>query len=380
MGMISVPYKSPPVKVAFLIGNGFDLGLGLKTSYRDFIKFYLDEDISSDLNEVQTEIIKKFKETIQQDLDSWGNAELEFGKVSFSALSDVLDVESVFSLCADDFQRNLCKYLRLQEQYFNNNYILNSFTSIFRDSLWNVIKRAPSIENILSATEHTATVSVNFINFNYTSTFDHLLNLTPAEKMYGINKFEENLICSLNEVIHVHGSLQRDDEMLFGVNDVNQIKDSTLFDMSELYGYGIKPMMANHITNASYALAKSIVEDSHVIILFGLSFGATDRVWWETIIGKVIRGTVDLLLCPFTAEPKNLTSLSQKIQVKKQEIVKLLRFTHYWNETDLMSRLIQQVGFLDLYGPYPDPENGESYYCDPLHLNYFKRHCIQHSN
>ena len=42
------------MKIVYLIGNGFDLNLGLKTSYRDFYKKYIKQKSNS-------EIVENFK-------------------------------------------------------------------------------------------------------------------------------------------------------------------------------------------------------------------------------------------------------------------------------------------------------------------------------
>lgn len=361
--------------VVFLIGNGFDLGLGLKTSYRDFIDFYLNKKEDDSLLNSEKEIIRTFKEQIKKDIDCWSDAELEFGRFHFSELIDTVDIENIFSTCADDLQRNLCKYLQQQEDRFAVGEKSDMLIKVFRKTLLEMVKRAPSLQNLFLMNKKDYVINFNFINFNYTSTFDQLAHPKGTETdelktLLGDSNF------LFFKAAHVHGGLQSSNDLLFGVNDVSQIKDPLLFSMSNAYGYGIKPMMATHTAN-SYASSKLIVEKAHVIVLFGLSYGATDKVWWEMILDKTFNKTADLILCSFTDSPTELTSPVKKIHAKKQEAIKLLKHTQYGTEDSTVSRLIECVNFLDLYGPHPDPENGKSYYCDPLHLNYFKRHCIQ---
>lgn len=52
------------MKVVFIIGNGFDINLGLQTRYEDFYKFYLGLDSSNDGIQV-----KKLKEHLKNDQD-----------------------------------------------------------------------------------------------------------------------------------------------------------------------------------------------------------------------------------------------------------------------------------------------------------------------
>ena len=62
------------MNVTFLIGNGFDLNLGLKTKYSDFITTYCAE------NDKDSDLIKKFKKNIHKNPDLWASAELAFGQ------------------------------------------------------------------------------------------------------------------------------------------------------------------------------------------------------------------------------------------------------------------------------------------------------------
>ena len=73
------------MNITFFIGNGFDLNLGLKTSFIDFIKIYKNE--SSD-----NEIIKNFKQKICENQELWSNAEVAFGKYT-ADFSDADDLQ-----------------------------------------------------------------------------------------------------------------------------------------------------------------------------------------------------------------------------------------------------------------------------------------------
>jgi len=61
------------MNITFLIGNGFDRNLGLKTTYSDFIKWYKKTP-------PKTDILKKFREYINDNEELWSAAEEELGK------------------------------------------------------------------------------------------------------------------------------------------------------------------------------------------------------------------------------------------------------------------------------------------------------------
>ena len=63
--------------ITYLIGNGFDIGLGLKTGYPDFINWYLSRPPQSpETAWLRSEILAK--------QEQWSDAEMAFGALKFS--------------------------------------------------------------------------------------------------------------------------------------------------------------------------------------------------------------------------------------------------------------------------------------------------------
>ena len=63
------------MNIVWMLGNGFDLNLGLKTSYKDFYEYYLNVE-SNDA------IVKQFKQDLSENLDTWADLEFVLGKYS----------------------------------------------------------------------------------------------------------------------------------------------------------------------------------------------------------------------------------------------------------------------------------------------------------
>ena len=61
------------MNITFLIGNGFDRNLGLKTAYSDFVSYYKGLDTTD-------ETLIKFHEHINENEELWSSAEEEIGK------------------------------------------------------------------------------------------------------------------------------------------------------------------------------------------------------------------------------------------------------------------------------------------------------------
>ena len=71
------------MNITFLLGNGFDIGLGLKTRYEDFYKQY------TKISSADSEIIINFKnDLLNEDLNyskeivDWSDFEKAFGQYS----------------------------------------------------------------------------------------------------------------------------------------------------------------------------------------------------------------------------------------------------------------------------------------------------------
>ena len=69
-----------------------------------------------------------------------------------------------------------------------------------------------------------------------------------------------------------------------GVNDVNQINSGFLKNDAEFLDTFIKRRMNNSIGQRKTEHAQKLIEDSHIICIFGMSIGSTDKMWWEEIV------------------------------------------------------------------------------------------------
>lgn len=87
---------------------------------------------------------------------------------------------------------------------------------------------------------------------------------------------------SLGSVLHIHGTLN--EEMILGVNDVEQVNSALLKNDTEFLDTFIKRRMNNSIGQRKTEHAQKLIEESHIICIFGMSIGSTDKMWWEEIV------------------------------------------------------------------------------------------------
>ena len=93
------------MNITFMIGNGFDRNLGLKTTYSDFIKWYKKTP-------AKTDTLKDFREYINQNEELWSAAEEELGR--YSAQFDA-GAGAAFYECHKDICEHLAEYLKGQQ-------------------------------------------------------------------------------------------------------------------------------------------------------------------------------------------------------------------------------------------------------------------------
>lgn len=315
------------MQITFLIGNGFDLNLGLETNYSDFLKDYqkvLDTD---------SELIKKFKYDILENKDLWSSAELAFGQYTKQFKTDGYDADA-FLKCYIDFCSALGNYLLAQEQRLNYTELKDVLTKDFVSSITNFLDghkefQRQAIQNSYASV--TGGFSYRFLCFNYTQTLDVLVDFaSKTSGVLGKRTFGNSVIANdIKPPIHVHGYTDRD--MVLGVNDISQIADSSLFDEFGIeYINQLIKIKANEMNEANTdAKAVSLLKNSNLIYIYGMSFGDTDALWWQRIC-EIMKGhpAVHLLIhCHNVPTDERLAfSYQTYANQKKQEFLKHCKY------------------------------------------------------
>lgn len=334
------------MNITFLVGNGFDLNLGLKTKYEHFLHTYADKNKANQYLNID-DPISKFKYNVLKDFDAWSKAEEAFGEYTFKYITKINGADE-FCECHEDFCSRLAEYLNDQQQSFDvesqkENIAKEFAASISFDNLINNFREIQRQQLQNSAKLISGAYNYNFINFNYTTTLDKCVDcVRENSKILGIRMFggtgNSNRI---GEKVHVHGYTDRD--MVLGVNDTSQIRSLELFN-----GYGdeylnqfIKPktneMNENNIDEKTYDLLKR----SDLIYIYGMSIGKTDALWWQRIIQIMLnRKNVHTIIHCYK-RPSNLL-IRRKIQTFDKE--KKLEFLSYSDisedkKDDVMNRI-----------------------------------------
>ena len=94
--------------ITFLVGNGFDVNLGLKTRYCDFYKYYVNTDSSNKplaIERFKREIdnfIKKERNKTDNDFIDWRDLEIALGK--WTANLSAEDVQPLYFDIVDNLK------------------------------------------------------------------------------------------------------------------------------------------------------------------------------------------------------------------------------------------------------------------------------------
>lgn len=298
------------MNVTYIIGNGFDLNLGLNTRYQDFYDYYMKMPSSNS----QVELLK---DTIRQDgYELWSDLEVGLGKISAK-----YETSDDFIAALTDISDHLRKYIT----DINKSFQIKLYDSDrFRKDLCNPSKYLVEADRIfLSAFCKRAVNSwnVNILSFNYTDTIYRLLGSVNSKSRTQIGVNEFNAVVTVAPVQYVHG--RYDETILVGVNDSVQIRKTEFRNKTDLVEIFVKPKANDAIGELTDNKCHTLLNASQLICIFGHSMGETDKIWWERIKENLTSRDCRLIVFVY----------NDKINIKNQ------RFRRPAIKRDLMEKL-----------------------------------------
>ncbi len=288
----------------YLFGNGFDLNIGLKTSYSDFYKNAYQPKTDDH------ESIKKIKETIKDDVKSWSDLELKFGDYTSQ-----IKTPDEFDLIFDDIRLKLSAYLDSEFSSFNFSQIDKKK---FLDHLIKPYEFLPNGEReLFETTYNNSNNTINIITFNYTKSFEEIIDYKESKLIRETSK----QLWNLGKIEHIHGLTN--DRFILGVNDISQISNNSFRENEDIKYSLIKPLLNEQTQNHSEKRCEYYINNANLICLFGLSIGDTDKYWWN-IIGRNLRRNENCRLLIFWKNDKEISKiLIDKIAREKNKIKNL---------------------------------------------------------
>jgi hypothetical protein len=258
------------MNITFIIGNGFDISYGLKSSYKSFYEWYLKQPRSS-------EIISQFKENIKRNkADTWADFEKGLGEYSRQFTIDNIDD---FYECYQDAHYKLMEYLENQEQ---NITVSDDEVNIFSNSLLDFYSELIPVEQEMfqnMTTNISADINYRLVSLNYTYLVDEFLeNFKSPLKTWNAGGY--NRRASVEELVHAHG--YSDKWPILAVDNISQLNENLLED-DNFQNIMVKSNAVSTAGEHWTDRAESIIDHSDIICLYGVSIGETDTRWWKRV-------------------------------------------------------------------------------------------------
>ena len=271
------------MNVTFLIGNGFDLGVGMHTRYEDFYKEYCiqkENDIIPVLEFKRMLLERDEKEKI---ID-WSDFEQAFGEYSTSFTSET---KADYLACFDDFVLSFNSYIEKEETrvQYPHNEIVETMKSALKNYTNLSEKDKQKIKKLMDT--HRTVASYSFVNFNYTQVLDKCVNRLKRQENPSVFRINGN-------VLHIHGYVKK--EMIMGVNDPSQIKNRELANDPDIVETLVKPLQNENIGTVNDALLTATIQNSDIICIYGMSIGNTDKKWWDMISKWLLNKKTNILI------------------------------------------------------------------------------------
>ena len=184
------------MNITFLIGNGFDLNLGLNTKYTDFLEEYLKEnpDDTDEINIFKKDIKRQEEEDRRNDKGSerfWSYAELAFGRYTIEVVEQQKTVEA-FLERHEGFCSRLAAYLQSQETHVQ----IKGKEQDFIDSILGFHGGLSEIQRTQideAETVFDGGYVFNFIIFNYTEIVDKIVeSIRKSKAGLGARTYKNN--------------------------------------------------------------------------------------------------------------------------------------------------------------------------------------------
>lgn len=220
-----------------IVGNGWDLCCGLKSSYSDFM-----DSLKHKISEYP-ELIRFLYSTHKSKL--WTDLETELGDIATNPLKGTDGKFNLFSLVSNEARFEM-EFQKLKELL--NEYLLKSLKIPIKKRFpWCLIDDAIRMDG-----------GIYILNFNYTGIIDNYFCSPYFADCVGFYKIN-----------HIHGNLS-DHDIILGVQDSRKLKKEHSFLYKTRYVDPQKVFEAEH----ALRMAKKI-------IVFGTSLGESDYSYFE---------------------------------------------------------------------------------------------------
>lgn len=337
------------MNITFLLGNGFDIQCGLKTSYINFYEYILRKKYSLELSqEMDEKFVSKIDNMIYSEIykskdsiETWADLEFQLGAYTKRLKEKSQDTNLAESFLGDfeTLREDLNEYLKgIQIQ--DNVEISEDFSEILFTTMdkffYGVLEQEhDEIKSMLSENTNSH-FNYRFISFNYTNSLQLVFqNCSKNEKRNKLSNSNFSQIFN-RAIINVHGVIDR--FLTLGLNDESQLA-SDFFEREDLNDL-LKPDSLANSREYRRRDAESVIEKSDIIVIFGMSIGSTDKHWWERIAEILLKNSnKKLIIHLYDTEPSYVSGRKVRLRRKKKED----EFLSHLDNLDLSDEKVSQL-------------------------------------
>ncbi|CAL2082536.1 conserved hypothetical protein [Tenacibaculum dicentrarchi] len=344
--------KEKSKNLIVIIGNGFDLAHGLKTSYNHFANYYLNEiiltkifDFENNKQFLNKELLIYLNQNIMtfSDLSTESTDDKFLNDVSYFIQQNKTDKVSPFLNSNNEYVKLLISnkllgklysnsfenwfdieqayYEELKDIYNSPKENHNDELKILNNNLQEIKEALKKYLNDKIEPTHNGSVNnsfeshfidrenVSFINFNYTNT---------------INCYRHSVNLNLNKNIHIHNSLSED--IIFGYgDDTDEMYQKMKASKNNSFLKYFKTFDYLKSKNYRKVLNQLATFDKYDVLVIGHSLGGTDKTILKTILDDDSCENIELLKrSDFdTDERYKELNLPEKEQLKADNLFEL---------------------------------------------------------
>ena len=275
------------MNITYIIGNGFDVNLGLKTRFQDFYDYYQNQPSPS-------EEVKQLKANIDRNKENWADLELALGEYTPNFKDSNSAIEVLVDLCD-----HLTEYLKQQS------FLIPQSNEKIKEEMLRCLANPNEFflqadqEQIRSyySTRLSDQGKITILSLNYTPSIERILDYRDNQPI-SIDSNDSWLSygTEVHLVLHPHHTLDVDDTILVGLNDESQIANQTLCNDETFKENFIKPACNKMLSSGIEKQCSDVINNSNLFVVFGSSLGATDKLWWQKIANRMVNSNSLLLL------------------------------------------------------------------------------------
>lgn len=317
--------------ITFIIGNGFDLGLNMKTHYKDIYNEYIKTPSKS-------VTISNFKKELKDNKNckykNWSDFEIGMADYAKTLKSETELIE-----CVRDFKSFMVQFLKNENERIKN-LITTSDPFVTLIELGRSLKEfhkglIPNDARKIDYLLNNEKCNINFITFNYTTVLETLLHLTAKTNLLPIYMPIEN-------PVHIHGQLEED--VVLGIDNIEQLHGAPFSLSTKGKRAFVKTFFNEQFDKERVNKAKKIIAESSIICTYGFSFGESDKTWVNELVNWLIAYSDHHLVVYQHDETKYASYNSdEKMDVEDDKKEKLLALLSIKTES-LLSQIHIPIG------------------------------------